>query len=382
MAIAAFEPGFSVPLEHLRRVKSAFLANLNHEMRTPLSGILGMADLLLETPLDEPQREYVAAARTCASELLGYLNAALEFSEISAGSFFLDEAEFNLAETLAGAAHQHERKAQEKGLGFTVALDSALPEVAAGDAVRLGEIVSHLVENAVKFTTHGEVGLSANAGPSLPGTFRLSVVVRDTGIGVAPDLRQPVFESLWQGQGGLATRYPALCLGVALAERLVTVMGGEFKLEAEPGKGSVVSFWVPLRDSAEPPPAPPAAAAATRRVLVVEDDLISQRIISHHLSRLHYETRVASSGEAAVEEAAASRYDVVLMDLQMPSINGFETVRRLRELPGYESVPVIALTARAGGESRLSCFSHGMQGFLEKPLDVAKLAAAIERVLA
>jgi hypothetical protein len=159
-------------------------------------------------------------------------------------------------------------------------------------------------------------------------------------------------------------------------------MGGEFKLEVQPDAGSVAAFWVPLRDPAEAPPAPPAAAPEGRRVLVVEDDLISQRIVSHHLSRLGYEARVVSNGDAALEEAAARRYDVVLMDLQMPAMDGFEAARRLRELPGWEGVPVIALTARVGGESRLSCLSHGMQGFLEKPLDVARLAAAIERVLA
>lgn len=379
MALAAFEPGFPSPFDHFRRVKSEFLASLNHEMRTPLSGVLGMVDLLLETTLDEQQRDYATAARSCAAEMLESLNAALEFSAIPAGSFALDEEEFNLAETLNGAARQHERKAREKGLGFAVALDAALPRVALGDAVRLSEIVLHLVGNAVKFTSHGEVELRANAGPSLPGTFRLNVVVSDTGIGVAPELRHPLFESLWQGQGGLTFRHPALCLGLALAEKLVRAMGGEFKLEAEAGKGCVASFWLPLRDSADAPAATPPPAARRRRVLVVEDDLISQRIISHHLSRLNSEASVASSGEAAVEEAMRGRYDLVLMDLQMPAMDGFETARRIREVPGYESVPMIALTARVGGESRLSCLNHGMQGFLEKPLDAARLAAAIEQ---
>ncbi|HEY1205693.1 MAG: response regulator [Bryobacteraceae bacterium] len=369
-------------LDQLRRVKSEFLASLNHEMRTPLSGVLGMLDLLLETTLDAPQREYATAARSCAAELLGSLNEAIEFSAMPAGSFAPDEEEFNLAETLNGAARQHERKAREKGLRFAAVLDPALPQAALGDAVRLSEIVSHLVGNAVQFTSQGAVELRADAGPSRPGTFRLNVVVSDSGMGVAPEPRQSLFESLWQGQSVLAQRHAALSLGVALAEKLVAAMGGEFTLEAEAGKGSVASFWVPLRDSAEASGAAPAPAAGRRRVLVVEDDLISQRIISHHLSRLNSEAFVASSGEAAVEEASRGRYDVVLMDLQMPAMDGFETARRIREAPGYEGVPVIALTARVGGESRLSCLQRGMQGFLEKPLDVAKLAAAIEQALA
>jgi CheY-like chemotaxis protein len=214
----------------------------------------------------------------------------------------------------------------------------------------------------VKVTSQGAVELRANAGPSRPGTFRLNVAVSDTGMGVALEPRQP--------------------LGLALADKLATALGGQFTLEGEAGKGSVASFWVPLRDSAGAPGAAPAPAAGRHRVLVVEDDLISQRIISHHLSLLNSDAFVASSGEAAVEEASRGRYDVVLMDLQMPAMDGFETARRIRAAPGYEGVPVIALTARVRGESRLSCLEHGMQGFLEKPLDVAKLAAAIEQALA
>ena len=378
----AFESGYPGPVEQLRRVKSEFLAGLNHEMRTPLSGVLGMVDLLLETPLDEQQKDYATAARSCAAELLESLNAALEFAAISAGSFALDEQEFNLAETLNGAARRHERQARGKGLEFTVALDAALPEAGLGDAVRLSEIVSNLVGNAVRFTPQGEVTLTANAGPSLPGSFRLHVVVSDTGIGVAPELHHPVFESLWQGQGGLTLRHPALCLNLALAEKLVTAMGGEFKLEAEAGKGSVASFWVPLGELAEAPAATARPVAGRLRVLVVEDDLISQRIISHRLSHLNSEALVTSSGEAAIEEASRGHYDLVLMDLQMPAMDGFETARRIREVPGYQGVPVIALTARVGSEARLACINHGMQGFLEKPLDTAKLAAAIEQALA
>jgi CheY-like chemotaxis protein len=381
MALAAFESAFPNLLEQLRRVKSEFLASLNHEMRSPLSGVLGMLDLLLETPLGEQQREYAQAARSCAAELLGSLNAALAFSEVAGDDFALEEEEFNLPETLRGAARQHERKAREKGLRFTIDLDAALPRLARGDAVRLSEIVSHLAGNAVRFTARGEVELRANAGPARPGTFRLNVSVRDTGSGVAPEVRQPPFESLWQGQGGLVQRHPALCLGLALAQKLVTAMGGEFKLEAEPEKGSVASFWAPLRVAEDAPAAVPEPVNGKRRVLVVEDDLISQRIISHHLSRLNSEAAVASSGEAAVEEASRGDYDVVLMDLQMPTIDGFETARRIRALPGLETVPVIALTARVGGASRLTCMQQGMQGFLEKPLDAAKLAAALDQAL-
>jgi CheY-like chemotaxis protein len=365
MAMLAFERSSHAHLEQLRRSTSAFLAGMNHEIRTPLSGILGMADLLLETSLDWEQREYVIAARTCAEELLGQLNAALEYSELEAGSLVLDESDFSLAETLAAAARRHERKARDKGLALAVVLDPGLPAAVVGDAVRLSEVVSHLVESAVKFSATGKVEVEASAGPAPPGVLRLMVSVRNT------DARDP--------DSDFARRYAEAGYALAVVRKLVALMGGEFRSENEPG----ASFWAPLRLSAGPVEAsPPPSAGVSLRVLAVEDDLVSQRIISHHLSRFGYDARMVSSGEEAVEAAVRNRYDVVLMDLQMPAMDGFETAQRIREQPGCESMPVIALTALTGVETRMSCLSQGMQGFLEKPLDAAKLATTIERVLA
>jgi CheY-like chemotaxis protein len=383
MVIEGFSEGPAAPQEELRRVTSEFLASLNHEIRTPLSGILGMTDLLLETALDEQQREYVGAARTCAEELLEQLNSVLELSELATGTFALEESDFNLAETLEAAARQHEPKAREKGLSFSVALEGELPQAAVGDAVRLGEIVQRLVGNAVKFTSRGEVDVRVSARPAAAGSIRLSVVVRDTGIGIAPDLLQSVFNAFRQIEGGLARRYPGLGLGLALVQRLVHRMDGEVALESEPGKGSVACFWVPLRISNEPAAQPPQmkAGALGRRVLVVEDHAISQRIVSHQLARHNFAVEIVSSGESALEEAARRHYDVILMDLQMPGMNGFETARRIRGLAGYAEVPVLALTARVSEDARAACLSQGMQGFLEKPVEVHKLLTAIERVL-
>jgi CheY-like chemotaxis protein/two-component sensor histidine kinase len=368
------------PQDELRRMKSEFLAGLNHEIRTPLSGILGMVDLLLETSLNDEQKEYAAAARTCAEELLGQLNSALEFSELSAGRLALEYTDFNLIETLESAAKRFEPVAREKGLRFSVFVDPAVPQAATGDAVRFGEVVSHLVENAVKFTAQGEVEVRAIAKPR---GNTLTVTVRDTGIGIGPEVLPSIFDSFRQGEGGLARRYPGLGLGLALVHKLVHLMGGEIRVESQPAKGSVVTVALPLRTSEERLPAPqPQPAAAIHSVLVVEDNPVSQRVISHQLSGHNRHVRVVPNGQGALHEAAQRHYDVVVMDLELPGMDGFETARRLRELPGYGQVPVVALTARAGDESRLGCLNHGMQGYLQKPVDAAKLLATLERVLA
>lgn len=383
MVIGAFPEGAGATQEELRRVKGEFLASLNHEIRTPLSGILGMTDLLLETPLDEQQREYVGAARTCAEELLEQLNSVLELSELATGQFTLEESDFSLVETLETAARQHEQEAREKGLRFSMAVEGELPPAVVGDAVRLGEVVLRLVGNAVKFTEQGEVEVRASAGPATDGVIRLSVVVRDTGIGIAPDLLQSVFESFRTVEAGLARRYPGLGLGLALVRELVHRMGGEVQVESAPGNGSRASFWVPLKVSSERAARPRRAQAdeAACSILVVEDHVISQRIISHQLLRHSYAVQTVSNGESALEEAARCHYDVILMDLQMPGMDGLETARRIRGLEGYAQIPVIVLTARVSDEARAACLSQGMQGYLEKPVDVQKLLATIERVV-
>jgi CheY-like chemotaxis protein len=365
----------------MRRVKAEFLASLNHEIRTPLSGILGMTDLLLETPLSEEQREYVGATRACAEELLEQLNSVLELSELATGQLLLEESDFSLAETLETAVRQHELEARRKGLGFSVALEGEMPRAVIGDPVRLGEILRRLVGNAVKFTERGEVEVRASAAPAGEETIRLEVSVRDTGIGIAPDLLQSVFESFRQVEAGLARRYAGLGLGLTLVDKLVRRMGGEVRMESQPGKGSRASFWVPLRVSVEPAALPAhSKAEAACRVLVVEDHVISQRVISHQLTRHNYAVGTVPDGESALAEVARTHYDVILMDLQMPGMDGFEAARRIRSLEGYTQVPIIVLTARTGDEARAASLSQGMQGYLEKPVDIQKLLATIQRV--
>jgi len=366
----------------LQRLKSQFLASLNHEIRTPLTGILGMADLLLETDLDDAQREYVVTARICAEELLGLLDSALEYSALASGTLAIEEAEFNLPELLEGLLAQNRIKAHAKGLKLLASLDR-MPVVVIGDALRLRQILAQLLSNAIKFTENGEVELSARVEPAGPDSCLLRVSVRDTGVGIAPEQIGRLFECFGQLESGLGRRHSGLGLGLATVWQLLRLLGGDISVESQPGKGSVFSVHLPLRvvrDIAETPAERAGAAQPApsgKRILLVEDDTVAQRIVAHMLGRAGFHVEAVGSGEAAIAVAAGSRYDLILMDLQMPGKDGLETTAEIRQLPGYQAVPIIALTAHTTEEYRAFTREQGLQGFLSKPVRADELLAVV-----
>ncbi|MCS7315653.1 MAG: response regulator [Bryobacteraceae bacterium] len=370
----------------MRRLKSHFLANLNHEIRTPLTGILGMTDLLLETPLDDVQREYVMTTRICAEELLALLDAALEYSALSSGALLLEEAEFNLPELLEGVLDQHRIKAHAKGLKLVAHLES-LPTAAIGDAVRIRQIVSQLLSNAVKFTPAGEVELGAKVESGEGDRIVLVMTIRDTGVGIAPEDLSRLFESFATLELAPGRRHSGLGLGLATVHRLLELMGGEIRVQSEPGRGSLFALRIPLRVPAGSRPPEPARAVHAdpkheqRRILLVEDDPVAQRIVGHILERAGYQADAVGSGDAAVAVAAARPYHLILMDLQMPGKDGIETTAEIRRLPGYASVPVIAFTAHTGEEFRAFAREQGLQGFLSKPVRSEELLAVVRQHL-
>ncbi|RPI16471.1 MAG: hypothetical protein EHM65_03560 [Acidobacteriales bacterium] len=233
------------PEEELASLKTQFLASLNHEVRTPLTGIVGMTELLLETSLSQEQKEYVDAARHCAGDLLALFNKTLEFSDLASGRVILERHEFHLPEVLRSAVLAHVLAARDKGLKLSCRLPPNLPATAIGDAVRLGQLVFHMVENAVKFTERGKVQVLVEA-PFKDAGLQLNIKVRDTGIGIAPDKLEMVFESFRQLDGGLARAYGGLGLGLPLAQKLTLLMGGHVSVESEPGVGSEFSVTIPL----------------------------------------------------------------------------------------------------------------------------------------
>ena len=367
--------------DELSELKGQFLMSLNHEIRTPLSGILGMTDLLLETSMSEEQKEYVGATRLCAENLLEILNVTLEFSALSANHLHLEEAEFSLRETLAGLVSEFSFKAESKGVRLRHNFDRSLPPTVVGDALRLRQLIWHLVGNAVKFTQRGEVEVSASAGKSRESAVPVTITIRDTGIGIRPDQVGSIFESFRQLETGLARNYPGLGLGLAVAQKLAVLLKGSITVESELGRGSTFTVQIPLRL-----PADLSGGVDQRtmrgRVLVVDDDVISRTIVSHLLGRRALDVHSVSDGPSAIRAASGSQFDLILMDLQMPGMDGFQTAKRLRELTAHRDTPILAVTANCSSDYRDLCLKNGMQGFLSKPVQSTELVQTVERYLA
>ncbi len=374
------------------QLKGQFLASLNHELRTPLSGVLGMTDLLLETRLDSEQEEYVQTVRECAAQLLETLNSVLDYSALSAGSLRTEESEFALRTLVESIAADFLPSAQLKGLKITIDWAKGLPDTFVGDERCLRQILQHLVRNSVKFTTRGQIEIKVRLEPGADQPANVRFEVSDTGIGIPPEKLKMIFESFRQLDSGLARNYAGLGLGLALTEKLVRLMRGEIRVSSKPGAGSVFVVKIPLRLPHHPIASIPlpsdsgrvAAGLPTRpaRILVVDDSRIAQQVVGHVLGRANYQIGYASSGEAAVGAASTSRYDLILMDLQMPGIDGIAATKLIRDIPGYDRTPILALTANYSDEHRILCQQLGMQGFLGKPIEKEQLLAAVRQSLA
>jgi len=368
--------------DELSELKGQFLASLNHEIRTPLSGILGMSDLLLETPLTEEQKEYVDATRLCAENLLEILNATLEYSALSANHIHLEEEEYPLRETLEGVVAQFAFKAKSKGLLLSHTFDGDFPEAVVGDALRLRQLVWHLVANAVKFTNKGEVEVRASATETERGRGHLEIRVRDTGIGIPASHVSTIFESFRQLETGLSRNYPGLGLGLAVAQKLAVLLGGEISVESEPGHGSTFLVRLPIRLPVDAHVRPVDFQRIRGHLLVVDDDSVAQTIASHVLRRHSYDVECVCNGPAAIDKASRATFDLILLDLQMPGMDGFQTARYIRAIPAYADTPIIAVTANCSSDYRDRCIQTGMQGFLAKPVQSKELVQTVERHLA
>ena len=358
--------------------KGQFLANMSHEIRTPLNGLLGLTSLLEDAGDAREWRETIDLIRSSGQMLSRVINDILDFSKVEAGKMELEVAPFPLGSVLKGAVGLFGATAAEKGVRLHVILAPDLPAWVAGDEIRLRQVVQNLISNALKFTAEGEIALSAAKEPGEEAPHRIRIEVRDTGIGIAPDRRAHLFTSFSQADSSISRRYGGTGLGLAISKRLVESMGGNIEVESEPGVGTAFRFTIRLGLAAAPAPAwidAPAKRDLSRlRVLLAEDNKINQIVVLKLLQRLSIAADLAVDGEQAVAAALGKTYDVILMDVQMPGMDGITATQEIRARLGADAQPFICgLSAHATTDFQEQCQAAGMDAYLTKPLEFEKL---------
>ena len=374
--------------EEASRAKSAFLATMSHEIRTPMNGVLGMLDLLKTASLSSAQREQVETAANSADSLLRILNDILDFSKIENGRLDFEHIPFRPARVAGETITLMQPTAAAKSLPLKISADDAANTRVMGDPMRFRQVLLNLVNNAIKFSEQGEITVQLR-GKLLesPPRLELTVEVADHGIGISGDVQAKLFTPFMQADSSMSRRYGGSGLGLAISQKLVQRMGGTIAVDSRLGEGARFTFTATLprcKDRTTAVPFPASTAAAQRlsgRVLVVEDDLVNQRVVGLMLQRLGLDYHIVADGQSALSIVESSEWDLVLMDLQLPGIDGMETTRRARLLLGDRSLPIVALTANARAEDRAACLMAGMDDFMAKPIRTDALRECLSRWL-